>query len=362
MTTKVSVFTALYNHEAFISECLNSAINQTISPSEIVVLDDASTDNSFEVLSSINHPLIKTISENNNFGGANTSKGLSKCNGDFIALLNSDDAWAPEKLQKQLNCISSFSGIGAIFTHVHAIDESGNTWSNNSLNHLKAFNVTNRSRYDWLRHFFLHGNPFCASSAFIKKECLDKVGSFNGSYIQLQDLDMWIRIALDGYDLCVIEEPLTYYRIMRNGSNMSSGCSAARATNSFEYAKILRHYWRITSLEELTHIFPNLHISDGADDSLVLYYLAQYASTLPSIHHKLFAMETMSKWGGDWEAMDVAYKCHGFDFSKYCDFFAHGPIRALSRMSIRYNLNSLAYKFLPTSVYQGLKSLLLKDT
>ncbi len=362
MTPKISVFTALFNHERFINECLGSALNQTLSPSEIIVLDDASTDSSLEVLQSTSHPLIITIAEKSNFGGANTSKGLGICNSDFIALLNSDDAWAPEKLQKQLSYITSSSEIGVVFTHIYAIDESGTLWANSSQSHLKAFNITNRSRYDWLRHFFIHGNPFCASSALIRKECLDKSGSFNGSYIQLQDLDMWIRIALDGYNLCVIEEPLTYYRIMRNASNLSSGHSGARATNSFEYAKILRNYWRIPSLEELNRIFPNIHVDDGADDSLVLYYLAQYATKLPGIHHKLFALETMSKWGGNHDAMGVAYKCHGFDFSEYRDFFAHGPMRTLSRLTIRHNLNSLAYKFLPTSVYHGLKSLILRDS
>ncbi len=361
MTPKVSVFTALYNHERFVRECLNSAIKQTLSPSEIIVLDDASTDNSLEVLQSINNPLIKTISQDKNFGGANTCKGLELCNGDFIALLNSDDAWAPEKLQKQLSYISSSSEVGAVFTHIHAIDESGNLWKGNRLNHLRAFNITNRSRYDWLRHFFLHGNPFCASSALISEKCLKASGSFNWNYIQLQDFDMWIRMALDGYNLCVIEEPLTYYRIMRNASNMSSGHSGARATNSFEYARILRNYWRISSLDDLERIFPDMHVSDSADDSLVLYYLAQYAAKQPSMHHKLFALETMSKWGGNPDAMEVAFKCHGFDFYEYREFFAHGPMRTLSRMNLRHNLNSFAFKILPTSIYQGLKSFILRN-
>jgi len=361
MHPEISVFTALYNHERYIYECINSALNQTLSPAEIIVLDDASTDNSLEVLQSINQPLIKTVAETNNFGGANTCRGLEECSSEFIAILNSDDAWDSEKLQKQLGYITSSSDIGAVFTHIHAIDESGAHWANGSLSHLKAFNVANRSRYEWLRHFFLHGNPFCASSALIRKECLNETGSFNGSYIQLQDLDMWMRIALDGYNLYVVEEPLTYYRIMRNGGNMSSAHSGARATNSFEYAKILRNYWKIQSLEELIKIFPDLHIAEGADDSLVLYYLALYSIKLPNIHHKLFALETMSKWGGDRDALDVAYKCHGFDFSEYRNFFTHGPIRALSRLTLHHNLNSLAFKFLPTSVYQGLRNLLLRN-
>ncbi len=355
MSTKISVYTALFNHESFIHDCLNSALNQTLTPSEIIVLDDASTDNSLGVLEPINNPLIKTIVENNNLGGANTSKGLEACKGDFIALLNSDDVWAPEKLEKQLNYIEQSTNIGAVFTHICAIDESGTPWSKNTLSHQKAFDATNRSRHHWLRYFFLHGNPFCASSAFIRKECIDKSGSFNGSYIQLQDLDMWIRIALEGYNLYVIEEPLTYYRIMKNADNMSSGQLGNRATYSFEYAKILRNFWSISSLEDLTRIFPDINIAEEADNSLILFYLAQYAVKQPTIHHQLFALESMSIWGGGYDAMNLAYRCHGFDFSAYRDFLARGPIRTLSRLSLRHNINSLALKVLPNSVYKRLK-------
>lgn len=360
MTSRISVLTTLFNHERFIKDALQSALIQTLPPSEIIVLDDASTDNSLDVARSLGHPAIRVISESRNFGGPNTMKGLSACNGDLIAILNSDDVWAPEKLQKQFSHMASFRQAGVVFTHISVIDESGAPWNANS--HQHTFDVKNRSKHEWLRHFFLMGNPFCASSALIRKECFDRLGSLNGSYIQLQDLDMWIRVALAGYDLHVIEEPLTYYRVMRDGNNMSSGRSGARATNSFEYAKILRHYWRLPSLQELVRVFPEINVADRADDSLTLFYLAQYAAKLPSIHHQLFALETMSKWGGNLEAMSLAYECHGFDFSAYRNFFAHGPIRSLLRLSVRHQINSLALKILPFSVYQSMKTRLLDQT
>jgi hypothetical protein len=203
------------------------------------------------------------------------------------------------------------------------------------------------------------GNPFCASSAIIRKECFDRLGPLNGSYIQLQDLDMWVRVAISGYELHIIEEPLTYYRVMKNGSNMSAGHSGTRATNSFEYAKILRNYWRLTSLKELIRVFPEISVADKADDSLTLFYLAQYSAKQPTVHHRLFALETMSKWGGGCEAMSLAYECHGFDFSQYRSFFARGPIRHLLRFSIRDQMNGLAMRILPFTVYEKIKTQIL---
>ena len=356
MTLKISVLTTLFNHERFIKDALQSALTQTLPPSEIIVLDDASTDNSLKAARSVSHPAIKILSEKCNLGGPNTMKGLSACDGDLIAILNSDDVWAPEKLEKQFSHLASSPQTGVVFTHIRAIDESGIPWNSNSHRHQQVFDVQNRSRYEWLRHFFLLGNPFCASSALIRKECFDKLGSLDGSYIQLQDLDMWIRIAISGYVLHVIDEPLTYYRVNRNGSNMSSGHSGTRATNSFEYVKILRNYWKLTSLNELLCIFPEINVSDRADDSLTLFYLAQYAAKQPTLHHRLFALDTMFKWGGNLEAMSLAYKCHRFDFSEYRNFFARGPFRDLLRLSIRHQINSLAMRILPYAFYQKVKT------
>ena len=352
MTSKISVLTTLFNHEHFIKDTLQSALAQTFPPLEIIVLDDASTDNSLKAAHSVNHPIIQVLSEEYNLGGPNTMKGLDACKGDMIAILNSDDIWVPEKLEKQFSQLITSPRIGGVFTHIRTIDESGTPWISNS----QHFNVQNRSRYEWLRHFFLVGNPFCASSALVRKECFDNLGSLDGSYIQLQDLDMWIRVAIAGYDLHVIEEPLTYYRVMRDGSNMSSSHSGNCATNSFEYAKTLRNYWRLASLQELMHVFPEINVSDGANDSLTLFYLAQYAAKQPSLHHQLFALETMSKWGGDLEAMNLAYDCHGFNFSEYRNFFAHGPFRQLLRLSIRHQINSLAMRILPYAFYQRVKT------
>ncbi len=360
MASHISVLTTLYNHERFIVNALQSAIGQSFPPSQIVVLDDASTDNSLEAARSVSHPAIQILAEKFNLGGSGTVKGLSACNGDMIAILNSDDAWAPEKIEKQTAYLATSPKTGAVFTHVKVIDESGTSWPKYSNQYQQAFNVKNRSRHEWLRHFFLVGNPFCASSALIRRDCFDRLGTLDGRYVQLQDLDMWIRIAIAGYDLHVIEEPYTYYRSMRNGTNMSSDSSKVRAISTFEYAKILRSYWKLSSLQELTQIFPELIIADRADDSLILFYLAQHAAKQPTLHHQLFALETMSQWGGNQAAMSLAMECHRFGHPEYMRFFMCGPYRRLLRLNARHQLNSLARKILPYSVQQSIKSKLMR--
>jgi len=355
-TPTISVFTTLYNHEDYIGYTLQSALNQTSPSTEIIVIDDNSTDNSVKAACAINHPSINIVCEKYNLGGANTVNGLQLCKGDFIAILNSDDAWRNDKLEKQCALMSTLPNIGAVFTHITAIDENGTPWDSNSYQLQHRFNTHNRTRHEWLKYFFLMGNPFCASSAFIRKQCLEKSGSLNGSYIQLQDFDIWVRLAIEGYDLHLIEEPLTYYRVMRRGTNMSIGSAAARATNSFEYARTLRHFWKLGSLNELVRIFPEIKTHKQADDSLTLFYLAQYAAKLPGIHHRLFALETMAFWGGNHAAMKQACECHGFDFAEYRNFFSMGPIRQILNLDIRHQLNCIAMSLMPYPLYQKIKS------
>lgn len=354
-SSTVSVFTTLYNHDKFIGYALQSALSQTLSPAEIIVIDDASTDDSVRVARATDHPLIRVFDEKYNLGGANTVKGVGLCTGDFIAILNSDDAWESEKLEKQYQLMAAFPNAGAVFTHVKIIDENGSQWDSDSHRLQATFSSRNRTRHEWLRYFFLEGNPFCASSALIRRQWFDGLGKLNGSYIQLQDLDTWIRLAIAGYDLHVIEEPLTYYRVMRHGTNMSTSGTAARATNSFEYAKTLRHFWKLSSLHELVCVFPEIKIHDRADDSLVLFYLAQYAAKLPGLHHRLFALETMSAWAGKPDAMRLAHECHGFDFPQYRNFLASGPIRQMLNLSIRHQLNRFAMNVMPYATYQRIK-------
>ena len=357
---RISVFTTLYNHEKFIKHTLQSALHQTLTPDEIIVVDDASTDHSLLAARAVEHPSVYVLEEKHNLGGANTAKGLGFCKGQFIASLNSDDAWEAEKLDKQFRLMSSLQNVGAVFTHITAIDEHGVPWASGTHQLQQTFNVRNRTRHEWLRWFFHNGNPFCASSAFVRKKFLEEVGLLNGSYIQLQDFDMWVRLAIAGYDLRVIEEPLTSYRVMRAGTNMSTDNVCARSTNAFEYATTLRHFWRLPSLNELTLVFPNMQVHSRADDSLTLYYLARYAASLPGLHHRLFALETMFRWGGNPGAMELACECHGFGFPEYRRFFSTGPIRQMLNFNMRHQLNRVFMGAMPYSTYQHIKTRIAK--
>jgi glycosyltransferase involved in cell wall biosynthesis len=353
---KISVLIALYNHERYIRSTLEGALAQTLPPDEIVVMDDASTDASVEVARSVPHPSIRILAETRNLGGPNTMLGLKACTGEYVAILNSDDCWAPDKLEKQVAHLERHPECGAVFTHTRVIDEMDVPWTDGTSRHAQVFNVPNRSRTAWLNYLFHRGNTFCASSALVRRCCFDLLGGLDGRYIQMQDFDMWLRIALGGWDLHLIEEPLTLYRVSRVGANMSSGGQGERAIHSFEFAKALRGFWKSNKLELLAEIFPNLDIPAGADDSLSLFYLARYAAKLDSLPHRILAVETMHQWGGDISAMRLAYDLHGFTHKDYRNFIAANPFGKLSSMGLKGQLRNLTERFLPYHAQQWIKA------
>ncbi|ARO86362.1 hypothetical protein EBAPG3_000405 [Nitrosospira lacus] len=343
----ISVLTTLYNHEYYIHETLMSAINQTLVPDEIIVIDDASSDNSVFVASKILHPSIHLFCQPNNLGGATTIKGLLACKGDFIAILNSDDYWRGSKLQSQVDYMQANPNCGAVFTRVALVDEKGGCWEENSHQLQSVFSAKNRDRPSWLKYMFSRGNPFCASSALIRRECLTSLGPFDGRYIQLQDLEMWLRIAINGFDLHILDDELTHYRVARNRSNMSAGSGISRSIYTYEYSRLLRHFWQVRTLKELQEIFPEIEISINADNLLIMFYLAHFASKQGSLHHLQFAVDTMFEWGADEISMNQAYNCHRFTHVDYRHFIAQNPLGSIDEGRFSRKLKSLAGVILP---------------
>jgi glycosyltransferase involved in cell wall biosynthesis len=99
----ISVVVPSYNHAAFISQALQSVVRQSYGDWEAIVIDDGSTDNSVEVARSFGDPRVRVEETSKNIGAyATENRGLEMARGEFVAILNSDDAWAPEKLALQM--------------------------------------------------------------------------------------------------------------------------------------------------------------------------------------------------------------------------------------------------------------------
>ena len=124
---KVSVVITSYNHGDFLEECIKSAITQSYSDAEILIVDDGSEDESVEIIKKYSNNFHKIVLLEKNHGACIAlNKILKFCRGDYVAILNPDDIWEPEKIQLQVDYLEANKEKSAVFTKALIIDENGN--------------------------------------------------------------------------------------------------------------------------------------------------------------------------------------------------------------------------------------------
>jgi glycosyltransferase involved in cell wall biosynthesis len=199
-----------YNEEKYIGEAIKSVLHQSCydNISEIIVVDDGSVDNSEEVIRGWEDRCDKlhyVYQENQGLPGARNT-GIERCSGDFIALLDGDDLWLEERLERQLSIVEEYPDVGLVYSDLYSFDER----EDNS----RQRGYCNRYEYgddDVLRRFFVHGGPIIPSTTLINRDCFRTVGHFDPALLRGQDTDMWLRIAGE-YPIHHVNEPLVLKR------------------------------------------------------------------------------------------------------------------------------------------------------
>lgn len=291
---RISVVIPSYNHEKFIAAAIQSVLVQTYQDFEIIVVDDGSTDGSIEQIQTFSDPRIKLILHKKNRGAAAAMRtGLGRAKGEYIAILNSDDVFLPEKLEKQVKMLDNTPQYAAVFSYVELIDEYGHQFTNQNHTYYKKFEQQNRDRYQWLNYFFYHGNALCHPSVLIRKSCYDKIGLYDERFAQLPDFDFWIRFCLK-YELYIIPEKLVKFRIRSDEKNASAGTKQNIVRFYNEWSAIAYHYLTIPSFTELEKIFPEIRFDTGKHKiSLIPYYIARLALSSSNNAVRKFGLDTL---------------------------------------------------------------------
>ena len=205
---KISVVIPLYNKERAVVDTIQSVLNQTIAPCEIIIVDDGSTDNSLNVVRSFVNSFnqssnIKIIHKENGGVSSARNRGIKEAKGDYIALLDGDDLWEPTFLEEQLKLIHDFPDA-AIWGVGIAIIKGGMCykWQQGMGDDFRGY----------VENYFgtKHNDLFCSSSVVIRKEVFEKVGYFDERISSSEDLDMWYRIILK-YPVVFYDKVLVYY-------------------------------------------------------------------------------------------------------------------------------------------------------
>ena len=210
MNSLVSIITPSYNSEKFIKQCIKSVIAQTYTNWEMLIIDDCSIDNSGEIIKSFaeKNKKIKNIFLENNVGAAEArNTAIRQAKGQYIAFLDSDDVWEPQKLEKQIKFMEG-NDIAFSFTSYTPISEDGTI----SFSEIVAPTKVSYSSY-------LKNTIIGCLTVIIDKE---KVGDFEMPIIKSShDMALWLLIMKRGFTAYGIQESLAKYRIVST-SNTSN--------------------------------------------------------------------------------------------------------------------------------------------
>lgn len=206
----VSVIIACHNGEKYIGGCLESLKKSTHSNYEIIICDDASTDDSYEILLrySKEDDRIKILKNDTNMYAAySRNKCLDECKGDYIMIQDIDDFSAEDRMEKLIDAIKSYN-VDFASSAVYCFESEPDEY--NSIIYPKKLRP---SKYD-----FLWNLPFHHPATMFTKSCLISVGGYRVSQETRrgQDYDMFMRMYSKGFKGINIPEPLYYFRVDRS--------------------------------------------------------------------------------------------------------------------------------------------------
>jgi len=192
----ISVIVPTYNRSAFLHRALRSIEKQSYAPCEVIVIDDGSSDNT-QSLVKTEFPKITYLYQQNLGVSKARNIGILNAKGQWLAFLDSDDEWLPEKLSKQLALIAKDSSIRICHTE--------EIW----VRHGKRVNPMKKHAKSggWIFHSCL---PLCVispSSVIIHRSIFEKIGVFDETLPACEDYDLWLRIT-SSYPVSFINEPL----------------------------------------------------------------------------------------------------------------------------------------------------------
>jgi glycosyltransferase involved in cell wall biosynthesis len=227
----VSVCIPTFNSSRWIEECLESALAQTYQPLEILIVDDASTDDTVELVRSIRDERVRLVSNEANLGlTRNWNKCVEMSQGDFVKFLLHDDVLYPDCVEKMMQLFIAHNSLGLVFSprdiilEIEPENPTAKTWLRNHGTLHTRFDSLAKINYgrelfgkylsggfkgNWI------GEP---SSVLIKKECFSRLGLFNTKLYQVCDIEMWLRIIFF-YDAGFVPQKLSAFRFHRDSTS-----------------------------------------------------------------------------------------------------------------------------------------------
>ncbi len=207
---KVSIITPAYNAERTILETIESVQNQTFSDFELIIIDDGSKDRTLELVQSVKDERLTVFSYENGGVCVARNRGISHATGEFIAFIDADDLWTPDKLELQLAALQQHPEAGVAYSWTYFMYDQ----EDSAVPAKPVFFEGNVYPKLLVENFLAHG-----SNPLIRRKAIESVGEFDSSFPHCADWDFYRRLSTD-WHFVVVPKYQIYYR--QSSSSMTS--------------------------------------------------------------------------------------------------------------------------------------------
>jgi glycosyltransferase involved in cell wall biosynthesis len=239
---KVSVIIPTYNRAHYICEAIDSALAQTYPDVEIVVVDDGSTDGTRAVLKGYGDKIRYYYQENQGVSAA-LNFGIEKSSGQYLAILDDDDIWFPEKLEVQVAHLEAHPEVGMVHADMLILDER----SDDSVPKKRTLSRPIPSGY--ILPELIVKNVIAYPTVVVRRSCLDEVGLFDPELRSSEDYHLWLRIARR-FPITYLDQPLAIYRL--HSTNLTRN-------------RLDEQRWHLKALEKMLRLNPGVVDEVGRD-------------------------------------------------------------------------------------------------
>lgn len=229
MKPKVSVIIPTYNRADLIVQAIDSVLAQNYQPIEIIVIDDGSTDDTQAAIrkyTEINSLIF--LRQCNQGQSVARNLGLDRASGDFVCFLDSDNAWLPNKLSTQADCLSQHPEIDVVYGDIRLINQNGDDLGPNT--------ITRYSGYIWRE--LLTSNCVSMNTVMLRRKALPQQPVFDPTLRAGEDYDLWLRIATTS-KFKYLRQEMALYRI--EGNRVSNNDDRAFSANLKSIREFFSH-------------------------------------------------------------------------------------------------------------------------
>jgi glycosyltransferase involved in cell wall biosynthesis len=210
MTVTTSIIMPAFNSSKYLATTIESVLAQTFNEFELLIIDDGSTDNTAEIASHYCKldTRIKLFSQKNQGVSNARNKGIQIAKGEYIAFIDSDDQWLPNKLAMHMQHFNECPNLGISFGRIEFMSFDGQPTG--KFSNSRLFQLTPK-------HLYYENLIVTPSNAIIRRAVIDSVGSFDSNLSGTEDAELFLRVAYKGWKVEGIDQVLVRYRTNQTG-------------------------------------------------------------------------------------------------------------------------------------------------